>query len=385
MVGLLTYSALIYDRFTLGIDFSIYYQAVDQISHGHLDPYSTIVGYPFIESHFELIVWPLSLLLLVFRSPFVILAVQDLSLVGTGVLAVLWVPSSSSAVNSPIERLPCADHDDGDGSHQSAGVLHRCPGLPYRATATFFAGSAAFDIWSGRHRRAAIWWGCVCCAALGGIYVVGVGLSAALASPSTRKIGLLSILAGVTWVGVSVHSGPTRVVRGRSICLVAGRSLLPPGSLARVAVHGVLAHPEPAARSTPEPEDPDRDLPLARRSDRHRYPMGPGRPAAGAPQFRMGDAAMLSESPTSSSWFFRPCSLAPCRSSRASRHLNRRSPSDPGLEAHPPAWWAITVLVSIGILACSAYFAAHRIPESFRDNGVAAYWPHTRQGCSPRY
>jgi len=93
LVALMAISVFIYHRFTLGIDFSIYNQASSQIAHGTLDPYSTIVHYPFIKSHFELIVWPIGLLVSIFRTSFVLLAVQDLSLAGTGLLVFLWICS----------------------------------------------------------------------------------------------------------------------------------------------------------------------------------------------------------------------------------------------------------------------------------------------------
>jgi hypothetical protein len=80
---------------------------------------------------------------------------------------------------------------------------------------------------------------------VGGLYVAGVGLSAVLAAPASRKTGCLAIAAGVGWVGLISLLGANQ---GSFITIqyayLAGRPLLPAG-LAGLAlmVKGIATHP----------------------------------------------------------------------------------------------------------------------------------------------
>lgn len=67
-VALTAVSASLYHRFFLTQDFGIYNQAWTLIGTGHLDPYNTVYGNPFIKGDFELILWPLALVHLLFPS-----------------------------------------------------------------------------------------------------------------------------------------------------------------------------------------------------------------------------------------------------------------------------------------------------------------------------
>ncbi len=244
---LLGFSLFIYHRFNLGIDFGIYNQAATQISRGDLNPFSTIMGYPFWKSHFELIVWPLSVLLLIFRSPYILQVVQDFSLTGTGLVLFLWVFELIKSRQLP-KRVAWA-------SLLGAALLILVNPLAYHtaafdfhieATATFFAVLAAFDIWSGRNRRAIIWLAlCLLCGDVGGLYVVGVGISSLLASTATRRMGLVLILVGVGWIGLIGTLGANL---GSFIttqyAYLAGRTMLPVGFGGAIAVMvGIVTHP----------------------------------------------------------------------------------------------------------------------------------------------
>ena len=65
-IGLIVYSMALYRHDNLGEDFATYNQAWTLIGQGHLNPYDTIYHFPFIKSDFELIVWPLALVHLVY-------------------------------------------------------------------------------------------------------------------------------------------------------------------------------------------------------------------------------------------------------------------------------------------------------------------------------
>jgi len=384
-IGLLAYSGLLYRRFTLGIDFGIYFQAFALISHGHLDPYSTIVGYPFIQSHFELIVWPLSLLLVVFRTAFVILVVQDASLVGTGVLVVLWIAAL-------VERRQL-------GRRAAVGTLavttvmvlvnplvYYTAALDFHieATATFFAVFAAYDIWSGRHRRAVIWLAlCLLCGDLGGLYVVGVGVSATLASRSTRKLGLLSILAGVAWVAVISLLGANK---GSGIsaqyAYVAGRAALPAGASGLFLVlHGAVAHPNRLL-----------DRLGSRWSLIGSYllpggvigivtPWGLGVPLLVLATSGFDFSTLFLGEPFQQFAVF-PFVLFGTMSVVA--HLASGRP--PALVRNRqwrrtrPTRLIAATLVTLGVLGVSVYFATQRIPKGVRDNGVGGLLPGDEAG-----
>ncbi|MFP5218806.1 MAG: hypothetical protein ACLGIG_03600, partial [Actinomycetes bacterium] len=76
---------------SLSLDFAIFHQAWSRIADGDLNPTVTVGDYPYIQSHFELIMWPLALLGVVFPSGFTLLVVQDVALVITQALVVVWV------------------------------------------------------------------------------------------------------------------------------------------------------------------------------------------------------------------------------------------------------------------------------------------------------
>ena len=80
-----------YHRFDLYTDFGTYAQAFSVIAHGNLDPFDTFQTYPFWQNHFELAMWPIALLGSVWPHPIVLLWLQDLAVVATELIALLWI------------------------------------------------------------------------------------------------------------------------------------------------------------------------------------------------------------------------------------------------------------------------------------------------------
>ena len=78
LAGFLTWSTLLYHRFALTFDFSIYHQAWYEIAHGNLDPYNSEQGFPFWRTHCEFMLWPLALLYWVWPHDVVLLWLQDI-------------------------------------------------------------------------------------------------------------------------------------------------------------------------------------------------------------------------------------------------------------------------------------------------------------------
>ena len=244
-IALIIYSWVQYHRFDLGIDFATMDQATAEISRGNLNPYSTIVGSSYLDNHFGLIMWPISALLVVFRSPYLLLVIQDLCLVATGFVTFLWA-SQIVAARGISRRF-------GYGIVAVAVVLLLLDPLVYfsaaldfhlEATATFFAVFAAYDIWTGRNRRAWIWVAvCLLCGDLGGLCIAGIGISALLAGKATRRMGGILIVVGVGWVAMigALHANQGSFLN--QYAYLAGRATLPTGSGALVVLGGMITHP----------------------------------------------------------------------------------------------------------------------------------------------
>ena len=91
LAGLLYLSVAVYRAFSLQEDFGIYYQAWWLLGHGRLDPFSSLLGIPFVASNAELTFWPLAALGQLWGGAFLLLALQDLALVATNAVTIAWV------------------------------------------------------------------------------------------------------------------------------------------------------------------------------------------------------------------------------------------------------------------------------------------------------
>ncbi len=102
------------DHFDLTADFGQYSQAWQQIATGHLNPYDTTYpwnyphyGYPFYQSDFELIMWPLAVFYWVWPHGVDLLIVQDATLAGAGLVAYRWALEHLQ-VHAPNRRFAVA-------------------------------------------------------------------------------------------------------------------------------------------------------------------------------------------------------------------------------------------------------------------------------------
>ena len=98
LVALLVYTTHLYQRFDVSVDFAHNVQAWYLIGHGYLNPVDTvrITPTPFLRDHFDLIIWPLSLLRWISPGPVVLLWVQDVAMVATEAITLLWVAAICS-------------------------------------------------------------------------------------------------------------------------------------------------------------------------------------------------------------------------------------------------------------------------------------------------
>jgi hypothetical protein len=245
-IGLCAFAAFLYHRFTLGIDYAAYGQAMKQISHGHLNPYLTILNWPYIDNDFELIAWPLGLLLFVFRSLFFISVVQVACLVGAGFVAWRWIGEMLEA-----RRLPSSTRAaillgallllllDPTVYFSTALDFH------FEAIATLFALLSARRLWRGDTKWALIWAAAtLMCGNLGGLYVAGVGVSGLLSGRRNRIPGLVLLVAGVVWIGFIGSIGASHGSLTTEYAYLAGRATLPAGFGAAAAlIRGIVVHP----------------------------------------------------------------------------------------------------------------------------------------------
>ena len=209
-IVLLVYSTTIYHHANLGEDFGTYNQAWTLIGQGHLNPYDTIYHFPFIKSDFELIVWPLALIHLVYPGSVALLWIQDLAVAGSGFVVYLWivdylerrsVPWCPAAGVASVVLLALVTNP---GAYQILSFdFHMEP------ISTPFLLLAGRDLWSGRHRRAWIWVAlALTCGTFAAITLVGLGISALLAGRETRRPGALVVAAASAGWPSSPCSGP---------------------------------------------------------------------------------------------------------------------------------------------------------------------------------
>ena len=202
LAGLLAFSTFQYARYALTKDFAGYAQAWWAIGRGHLDPWSTAFGIRFWRNNAEFAMWALSLLYHLSPHPVVLLWVQDVVVVATELVAFGWIAAYLG--RSRLSRRAAA--------LVAAGSLVALLLDPWvyetiafdfhvEVFAALFVVLAGRDLWAGRRRRLWIWVPLALASeALGGAYVIGVGISGVLAGKRTRATGLLLITAGLGWM-----------------------------------------------------------------------------------------------------------------------------------------------------------------------------------------
>jgi hypothetical protein len=245
MIGLAAFSTALYHRNFLGEDFATYNQAWTLIGQGHLNPYDTVFGFPFVKSDFELIIWPLAIIHLVLPYSAVLLWIQDAAVAGSGFIAYLWAleylerrkVNAWVVVGAAAAVLVATMANPGTYSTLSFDV-HLEP------ISTFFALLAARQFWRGRPRWGWVWVGVVLlCGSFAALMVVGLGVSALLARSDTRRSGVLLVITGLAWTALisALHAN-----QGSGLSLyayLAGRSTLTGAGGMALIVGGIVTHP----------------------------------------------------------------------------------------------------------------------------------------------
>ncbi len=246
LVVLVAYSTTIYHHDFLGEDFATYNQAWTLIGQGHLNPYDTVFhSYSFLHSDFELIIWPLALLHIVLPWSVTLLWIQDLAVAGSGLVVFLWIVDYLEWRRVPwwpavgVLAVVLAVVVASPGAYQTLYFDFHLEPL-----STVFVLLAGRDIWWGRRRRAWIWVAvALLCGSFAAITLVGLGISALLAGPNSRRQGLLIVVTALAWLGLISAVGANAGSNIGQYAYLAGRSTLAgPTGVAVLAV-GILAHP----------------------------------------------------------------------------------------------------------------------------------------------
>jgi uncharacterized membrane protein len=250
LVGLITYSNYLFRRFDVSTDFAHNAQAWYLIGHGDLSPVDTIrlIITPFWRDHFDLIIWVLAPLRWLWPSPIVLLWVQDIAIVATEAITLLWVAGI------------CSEQLRSRTSRSVAGIIALVALVAnawWYETVSFdfhlppigapFLVLAAYSFWKGRFRLALI---ASALALLCGAVVVELVVLVALAALCSRRVrqkggarwAIGATLAGFAWFGLANVLGANQASNiASNYGYLAGTTSTHVGLPA--IVRGALTHP----------------------------------------------------------------------------------------------------------------------------------------------
>jgi hypothetical protein len=246
LAALIAFSAELYNHFFVGQDFGTYNQAWSLIGHGHFNPFVTVYGpYTFVRSDFELILWPLAVIHLVFPSSMALLVVQDLAVAGTGLVVYLWIidyleRSVRWEIAAGVALVVLAILVVSPAAYQT--VLFDFHMEPISALFLVLAGR---DLWKGRGMRAWVWVALtLLCGSFAAITLIGLGLSAVLAGRDTRRQGVMLCIVSIAWLGlISLIGANAGSGISENYAYLAGRTSLSGSSAFVLIAGGLLTHP----------------------------------------------------------------------------------------------------------------------------------------------
>jgi len=245
LAGFLTWSAILYSRFSVTWDFAIYYQSWFLIAHGDLNPFSTILGIPFWQNDSEFILWVLAPLYWIGRTGLILIWLQDISVAVAEAVAFTWMC-----------ELARRARREGDAALLACLGLLLLVANPWTWWAISwdlhmevlvmgFATLLAWDLASGR-RRAWFWMVPVLLAgAATATYVVGLGLGAVLVGRRSRRMGAGMVVLGIGFsLFVVLIHGDVEVSLPRAYGYLAGTGGNTTGTPTLSGlVTGIIAHP----------------------------------------------------------------------------------------------------------------------------------------------
>ena len=197
LAGFLVWSTFVYRRFALSLDFAQFNQAWFLMTHGNLDPFDSVRGYPWWRDHCAFVLWPLALLYWPWPHGVTMLWLQDMCVVGAEAVAFTWLCEIAHRYRPGRDAAWLA----------GAGLvlLVANPWTWWAVTFDFhieslaipFAALLVRDLANGR-RRAWLWVvPLLGCGDVAATYLAGLGLGGVLASRRTRLSGALMACVGV--------------------------------------------------------------------------------------------------------------------------------------------------------------------------------------------
>ncbi len=270
-IFLLLVSTHQYSRFGLGVDFATSNQAAYLIAHGQLNPFITTHRYPYLDDHFGLLLYPIALIYTVYPHGVVLLWLQDLTAVGAEVATIWWIAAIVQRRLAARPDAPTGRAAEMTGPLILTGALVLLAADPWfytaclndfhlNAFAALFLVVAARDAWNGRIGRAAIFSGALLLTGdTGGLYLFGLGLSAALGATGRgakglgdaskagriRAFGLTAIAVGVAWVLIlhALAVNQSHVLIATYTYLVTGSNLVPGSVTLFTVAKALVEHP----------------------------------------------------------------------------------------------------------------------------------------------
>lgn len=203
LVWLLVFSTVLYDRGSLTRDAAIFNQARYLISHGNLNPFSTVAAIPYWRNHFELIMWPLAELTRLWPHGLILLYLQDIASVGAEAVALRWAidivgrrPERSVAWRSLVVVVAIVLLALNPWTYWTdAWDFH------FQTLAVFLAVMAARDLEKGQTKRLWIWVPLALSTGdTSGLLIIGAGLSGLISSQRRVRPAACLVVTGFSWI-----------------------------------------------------------------------------------------------------------------------------------------------------------------------------------------
>ena len=242
--GLVTLGTVLYQRFMESVDFGIFAQAFTLIGRGDLDPVNTLKQGSYLTSHFELIMWPLSLLSWVTPGALALVWIQALALGVSGIVVVLWA----------ADLLEARGLRPATGALALAGVVVMvvvnqvawrtvAEDFHFEALAGMFILLAARQLFAGHRRSMWVLIGlCLLCGDVPALFVIGLGITGLL-TRAQRRTGGWILLSGILWLVLIGLVGANHASHLSDYSYLAGTELQPGLSgLVHLAM-GLVTHP----------------------------------------------------------------------------------------------------------------------------------------------
>jgi Predicted membrane protein (DUF2079) len=252
LIALCWWSSVLANRFALTRDFATSEQAIYLIAHGHLNPFSSTIGYAFWQNHAEFILWPLGALEYLWPHPVTLLWIQSVAAVGAEAIALGWICDIAA------RRAKRDQATTGPVALVALGIVLLVANpwvvwgssfdFHFEALAAVFAVGAARDLFLGR-RRVWVWviLGLLC-GDVGASYLGAVGFSAALAGRPWWRRGALVAALGFGWLLAlgAAHGTKGSGADEYGVLVTGGHGPAPANISAGTIVKVVLSHPNRA-------------------------------------------------------------------------------------------------------------------------------------------